>query len=995
MRMLLEQLGGSSGVSFGLSVSAKATVLLTAAALAGLALRRQSAAARHLLWTAALLGALAIPIVSRFIPSWPLTVSLPRATVVAPAAEAAPQPSAASRSRLDRGPSVLASPDAKTATLSPGAPVQAAPGNWWHLLTIVWAAGMVIGLLPLVVGLLNIGRISRHAVSADELEWNELIRTLSRQLGLRREVRLVFSNALTMPMTWGWIRPVVLLPVESKRWTVERRQAVLLHELAHVMRLDCLTQQIAQFSCAIYWFNPLTWWASFQMMVERERACDDLVLLLGLRPSEYAGHLLVLAREQRGKRGFSMVAVAMARGTNLEGRLRAILDPQPAPRRLHRWTALCGLLAAGAVVVSLASLHLEARMAEVKTRPALPETDATTVRGRVLDLGGKPVAGAHVVVLATLFRRLTCSYENTIVKGQGSSDDQGRFRLEFPRLPDGDKTIVVTAPGMGAGFENSSGSDQDETTIRLGPEQVVDGRLIDIRGLPAANVGVYVSELWRKKPKLSGFSTETPLKELSPSLLRPFSTDAQGRFTLCGLPPDSDVTLQVRDDRFALQDLRIATGATGEATKIVLTLTPSHILEGRVAFADTGEPAVGAMLHVTGYQSPTTTQSFDRIDGQAGPDGRFHISAPLAHHYGIVVDPPMGSPYFLRRLKPDATKGVRQQIDVTLERGILVRGRIHDSSTGQPVAGAIVVYRPKQKNNPMFKEDLFVIGGYRELSVASDVDGLFRIPVLPGRGHLLVKGPSPDFIPISTSEGELEYEVPSGARLYPVGLLALDLDASAKVADVSIPLRRGLTLDGRVVGPDGQAVPTGSVYSEAVDSAGFSFDVSELPIENGRFILRGLDPEKSFFALVFDSKRQLGASLRLSATKDGRPVTVTLHPCGSARTRFKNQAGKPVAKVMQLSQPMFGLEMVLQLSPSRNLQDQTHDFATTLVENIDHDRYETLGTDDRGELTFPSLIPGATYRVMAAERGWTMKKEFVAVAGQTVDLAEITILPAE
>ncbi len=247
----------------------------------------------------------------------------------------------------------------------------------------------------------------------------------------------------------------------------------------------------------------------------------------------------------------------------------------------------------------------------------------------------------------------------------------------------------------------------------------------------------------------------------------------------------------MRDDRFAAPGPpNRRPGPEGDVKGVVLPLAGGHLLEGRITFGDSGQPAAGARLHVVGYASPTTTESFDRIDGQTGSDGRFRISASVAHHYGIVVYPPEGSPYFLRRLARDATDEPRQQVDVTLERGILVRGQVRELNTGQPVAGAIVVYRPKRKNNPMFKEDL-IATGYHELSVVSDADGLFRIPALPGLGHLLVKGPNPDFIPIRTSEGELEYDVPGGARLYPVGLLALGLDATAKVSYVSIPLTRG------------------------------------------------------------------------------------------------------------------------------------------------------------------------------------------------------------
>ena len=85
-----------------------------------------------------------------------------------------------------------------------------------------------------------------------------------------------------------------------------------------------------------------------------------------------------------------------------------------------------------------------------------------------------------------------------------------------------------------------------------------------------------------------------------------FGPTAQGRFTLGGLPRDADLTLQVRDDRFALQDFRIATGHEESAKETVLPLAPPHLLEGRVTFGDSGRPAAGARLHVVGYQSPST-----------------------------------------------------------------------------------------------------------------------------------------------------------------------------------------------------------------------------------------------------------------------------------------------------------------------------------------------------------------------------------------------------
>src|SRR3569623_1458394 len=153
-----------------------------------------------------------------------------------------------------------------------------------------------------------------------------------------------------MPMTWGWWRTRILLPADAVNWTVENRRMVLLHELAHAKRMDCLTQLLAEFACALHWFNPLAWAAWHQMRAERERACDDLVLQAGMKPSAYAEQLFLIAAETPAL-PFSAAAIAMARPSGLEQRLAAILE---VGRNRTRWGfARVGLAAALMLAVAL------------------------------------------------------------------------------------------------------------------------------------------------------------------------------------------------------------------------------------------------------------------------------------------------------------------------------------------------------------------------------------------------------------------------------------------------------------------------------------------------------------------------------------------------------------------------------------------------------------------------------------------------------------------
>jgi HEAT repeat protein len=196
------------------------------------------------------------------------------------------------------------------------------------------------------------------------------------------------------------VRSAVLLPSDADDWSDERRQVVLLHELAHVKRRDCLTQMLAQVACAIYWFNPLIWAAARQLRMERERACDDQVLDAGTKASDYADHLLDIARSFRSAGCSSLAAVAIARRSQLEGRLLAILDPSLSRRGLNRIASMTVGLIVMLVVLPLAAIRPSAQ-AQAKASPRVEATLPTRSGARDQMVARKANSVAAAIPQAT------------------------------------------------------------------------------------------------------------------------------------------------------------------------------------------------------------------------------------------------------------------------------------------------------------------------------------------------------------------------------------------------------------------------------------------------------------------------------------------------------------------------------------------------------------------------------------------------------------------
>jgi beta-lactamase regulating signal transducer with metallopeptidase domain len=179
--------------------------------------------------------------------------------------------------------------------------------------------------------------------------WQALLGECQRALGLRGNIRLLIAGPDFVPSATGLFRRTVLLPDEALNWTREQRRLVLLHELGHFRRGDLWTQVLGQIACALHWFNPFAWMLHRRLALEREFACDALVVSRGAPPADYATLLWKMGVASRGPRLAAAAFLAMAAPGQgkLEQRVRRILAPV---RRAGLWlrladSAFCGVSA--------------------------------------------------------------------------------------------------------------------------------------------------------------------------------------------------------------------------------------------------------------------------------------------------------------------------------------------------------------------------------------------------------------------------------------------------------------------------------------------------------------------------------------------------------------------------------------------------------------------------------------------------------------------------
>jgi RNA polymerase sigma factor (sigma-70 family) len=685
------------------------------------------------------------------------------------------------------------------------------------------------------------------------------------------------------------------------------------------------------------------------------------------------------------------------------------------------------------------------------------ERNAVVVAGRVLGADGKPLAGAEVALVGAW--RLVPDWlggvgqdplsgvvqvgvrqhlpapgaRKTEVLAAGKTGADGTFRLkkagatadQFASLE-----VIAGAKGHGLdwrrlrGAEGSSGLE-----LNLPAEQVIRGRAYDLQGLPADGVKgrvVYVADkdLEGKKGKDRASVRVQAIKALSalaradgtPGRLpggfefrvaaapkgvafwpRPFTADAEGRFELRGFGAAQVVHLLFEDDRFATQELAVETAAEKKTREVNLALAPVQRIEGRVVWEDTGKPAVRVRVGAAPLRGASAAlRAGDKtVTTTTDVEGRFRLNPYPGSSFRVYVASPHEPSYLAPYKRIDWPQGAaRQVVDFKLPRRVLIRGKVIEATSGSAVGGAAVYFIPRKDNAARPLEP--PRGDWEAAGARSAPDGAYQLTVPPGPGHLIVEAPGNGLVAQTTGSYELLLGKPGGFRRYYDAVVPLDLKLTDSPREQRLEVRRGVTIRGEVVGPDGRPVKRAVLFAGGdllrLNDRGFanaftggSHENRGLVIEDGKFELKGCDPERMYRIYLMDApagvsadasdrdtaplprvrgldnflrdaEKRLGALAEVSAKQAaGKPLRIKLAPCTSARVRIVDAKGMP-------SKHQLWPELIV--TPVRGAFLEESVWLGGLVRAGET---PALRPDAEGWVTIPALIPGATYRLVGPD----------------------------
>jgi RNA polymerase sigma factor (sigma-70 family) len=578
-------------------------------------------------------------------------------------------------------------------------------------------------------------------------------------------------------------------------------------------------------------------------------------------------------------------------------------------------------------------------------KPAAPNKqpadtrDQVTVRGRVLDPNGRPLAGAELI-LAPPSRGVT---DNAVRVVRATSGADGAFHFTVGRAELPEHTVLLAAaPGYGPDWVDAATLGKGDATLHLARDVPMSGRILGLEGRPVKGVTVRVLRLEAPAegdltPVLKAWNpaSNRPSSRLSKLLHRPLwagiapaRTDAAGRFRITGLGGERMAVLSVEGPTIAHKvlhvllrpglDVKALTRPGPEATRpgmrrpTPLTVygptfdhlaTPTRPIVGIVRDRLTGRPLAGVAVAGSGAGGwsedlvTTVTDAHGRYRLVGLPKGpTYHVRAAALNNDCLPAE---------TRVKDDTGLGPLTQ-DFALVRGVRVRGRVTDRATGKPVRAALW-YAPLDDKKYLARLPADDFYKHSILGLRTDTDGNYSLLALPGRGLITfraeVGGPNPYVQAVldprhrkraystDPQDGMGESFLAAGGRLASLlghnAYALIEPTPGSGPVTVDVQLDAGKTQTCRMVGPNGKPLAGATV-------AGLEGFGGTTTLKGATFTALALNPARPRTVAAIHPGRKLAGSVVLGGNEPG-PVTVRLRPWATLKGRLLDDEGKPLA----------------------------------------------------------------------------------------------------
>jgi beta-lactamase regulating signal transducer with metallopeptidase domain/peroxiredoxin/protocatechuate 3,4-dioxygenase beta subunit len=578
----------------------------------------------------------------------------------------------------------------------------------WLSTSIPWlVAAWAIGVMALsarnLAAWISVQRLKSHSARPVGAAIEAAVAKLSRRLGIARSIRVLGSALADSPLVIGALRPVILLPVSIlTELPVAQLEAILSHELAHVLRHDYLVNLVQSVVETLLFYHPAAWSISRRIRCERENCCDDLAVSVTRDRATYARALATVASTR-------VPALAPAAGGSvLMPRLRRVLGvPDADSSRASRWLAGVMLLAA-CLAIALLARGPSARAQEAKLQPkSSATTQPATADGRHLDVTvidqqtRQPIEGMRLAPLIDGKHQPVPTI----------TDAAGRARIA---LPAGAVYMNLWAKKDGyvptvAVWNSFRGLDPipQQYTMPVERGTVIGGTVVDEMGAPVAGAIVNLSMRWpeeRGEFRVSAQVYDYPVK-----------TDAQGKWR-CDVAPSKaqEVGLRLSHPEFVSDRLYRGSTPIDQLRKLtaVVVMKKGVRMAGRVV-DENGKPISTAIVSLGG-----------RPYGQHPPEARTDAGGqftlpPCARgtHAPLITTAANHAPD-MRDLQVEADM---TDLEVRLSAAHPLVGRVVDPH-GRPLADARVMGKRWRTMDAI------------EFDAHTDPDGRFRWTEAPADG---------------------------------------------------------------------------------------------------------------------------------------------------------------------------------------------------------------------------------------------------------------------